>query len=49
MTAKDYLLQSVRIREKLFYYQERIEKLETDLGYHPLQLDTPEKKINANM
>ena len=39
MNAKDYLLQSVRIREKIFYYRERIEKLETDLGYHPLQLD----------
>lgn len=39
MGAKEFLLQSVRIREKLFYYQERIEKLETDLGYHPLQLD----------
>ena len=39
MGAKEFLLQSVRIREKLFYYKERIEKLETDLGYHPLQLD----------
>lgn len=39
MGAKEFLLQSVRIREKLFYYQERIEKLETDLGYHSLQLD----------
>ena len=39
MNAKDYLLQSVRIREKIYYYRERIEKLETDLGYHPLQLD----------
>lgn len=39
MTAKQFLLQSVRIREKMFYIQERIEKLEADLGYHPLQLD----------
>lgn len=39
MTAKQYLLQSVRIREKLGHIRERIEKLEADLGYHPLQLD----------
>ena len=39
MGAKEFILQSVRIREKIVYYQERIEKLETDLGYHPLQLD----------
>lgn len=39
MNAKQYLLQSVKIRESLFYIRERIEKLESDLGYHPLQLD----------
>ena len=39
MNAKQYLLQSVKIRESLFYIRERIEKLESDLGYHPIQLD----------
>ena len=39
MTAKQFLLQSVRIREKLAYIKERIDKLEADLGYHPIQLD----------
>lgn len=39
MNAKQYLLQSVKIRESLFYIRERIEKLESDLSYHPLQLD----------
>ena len=39
MNAKQYLLQSIRIRENLFYIKQRIEKLEADLGYHPLQLD----------
>ena len=39
MNARNYLLQSLRIREKLRYIRERIEKLESDLGYHPLQLD----------
>lgn len=39
MNAKQYLLQSIRIRESLFYIKQRIEKLETDLGYHPKQLD----------
>jgi uncharacterized protein YydD (DUF2326 family) len=39
MTAKQFLLQSVRIREKLAYIKERVEKLEADLGYHPIQLD----------
>lgn len=39
LTAKQYLLQSVRIRERMAYLQERIEKIEADLGYHPLQLD----------
>lgn len=39
MNARDYLLQSIRIREHILYISERIEKLETDLGYHPKQLD----------
>lgn len=39
MNAKTYLLQSLRIREKLRYIRERIMKLEADLGYHPIQLD----------
>lgn len=39
MNAREYLMQSVRIRENLLYLRERIEKLEADLGYHPLQLD----------
>lgn len=39
MTAKQYLLRSVRIRERMAYLRERIEKIEADLGYHPLQLD----------
>ena len=39
MNAREYLMQSVKIRENLLYLRERIEKLEADLGYHPLQLD----------
>ena len=39
MNARDYLMQSLRIRENLRYIAERIEKLKTDLEYHPLQLD----------
>ena len=39
MNARDYLMQSLRIRESLRYISERIEKLESDLGYHPKQLD----------
>lgn len=39
MTVKQYLLQSVLIREKMSYISERIEKLRADLGYHPVQLD----------
>lgn len=39
MNARDYLMQSLRIRENLRYISERIEKLKTDLEYHPLQLD----------
>ena len=39
MNARDYLMQSLRIRESLRYIAERIEKLKTDLEYHPLQLD----------
>lgn len=39
MNAKTYLMQSLRIREKLRYIRERIMKLEADLGYHPIQLD----------
>ena len=39
MNARTFLLQSLVIRESLQYISERIEKLEADLGYHPLQLD----------
>ena len=39
MTAKQYLMQSVLIREKMTYISERIDKLHADLGYHPQQLD----------
>ena len=37
--VKDYLMQSVKIRQKITYLKERAEKLESDLGYHPIQLD----------
>ena len=39
MTAKQYLLQSIKIRERMAFIRERIEKIESDLGYHPIQLD----------
>ena len=39
MTVKRYLLQSLIIREKIAYIEERIDKLTSDLGYHPIQLD----------
>ena len=39
MTAKQYLLQSVKIRERMAFIRERIEKINADLGYHPVQLD----------
>lgn len=39
MQIKAYLMQSVEIRQKLSYLKERTEKLEADLGYHPIQLD----------
>ena len=39
MNAKTYLLQAVKIRERMAFLRERIEKLEGDLGYHPMQLD----------
>lgn len=39
MNVREYLLQSVKIREKLGYIRERIIKLETDLGYRCKQLD----------
>ena len=39
MTVKHYLLQPLIIRERMSFLRERIEKIETDLGYHPLQLD----------
>ena len=39
MNAREYLMQSIRIRESLHYLDERIEKLETDLQYHPKELD----------
>ena len=37
--VKDYLMQSVKIRQKIDYLKERAEKLEADLDYHPIQLD----------
>ena len=39
MTARAFLLQSVQIREKLKYLNDRIEKIRAELGYHPIQLD----------
>ena len=39
MNAREYLMQSLRIRESLHYINERIEKLKTDLEYHPKELD----------
>ena len=39
MNAREYLMQSLRIRESLHYIDERIEKLQTDLEYHPKELD----------
>lgn len=39
MTIREYLLQSVKIRQNLSYLQDRAEKLKTDLEYHPVQLD----------
>lgn len=39
MTIREYLLQSVKIRQTLSYLQDRAEKLKTDLEYHPVQLD----------
>ena len=39
MTIREYLMQSVKIRQNLSYLQDRAEKLKTDLEYHPVQLD----------
>lgn len=39
MTAKDYLLQGLRIRRQIYHIHQRCEELRTKLGYHPLQLD----------
>lgn len=39
MTTREYLMQSVKIRQNLSYLQDRAEKLKTDLEYHPVQLD----------
>lgn len=39
MTTREYLMQSVKIRQTLSYLQDRAEKLRTDLEYHPVQLD----------
>lgn len=39
MSAREFLMQSLRIRESLHYIDERIEKLKTDLQYHPKELD----------
>lgn len=39
MTVREYLMQSLKIRGSLAEIQDRIEKLKTDLEYHPVQLD----------
>lgn len=39
MTVREYLMQSLKIRGSLSDIQDRIEKLKTDLEYHPVQLD----------
>lgn len=39
MRAKEFLIQSLRIRESLRYIGERIEKLKNDLECRPMQLD----------
>lgn len=39
MNVQYYLRQPLIIRERMSFLRERIEKIETDLGYHPLQLD----------
>lgn len=39
MNAREYLMESVKIRRNLSFLQERIEKLKTDLEYHPKPLD----------
>lgn len=37
--AKEYLEQSRRIRQDIAWINSQIERIETSLGYHPLQLD----------
>lgn len=39
MTAKDYLMQGLRIRRQIYHIHQRCEELRAKLGYHPLQLD----------
>lgn len=39
MNGKDYLMQAVRIRGRIYHIKLRCEELRTKLGYHPLQLD----------
>lgn len=39
MKGKDYLMQAVRIRGRIYHIKLRCEELRTKLGYHPLQLD----------
>lgn len=39
MNARECLMQSLNIRVRMRYLQERIDKLESELGYHPKQLD----------
>ena len=39
MTVREYLMQSLKIRGSLSEIEYRIEKLKTDLEYHPVQLD----------
>ena len=39
MNAKEYLEQSRKIRQEIIWISRQIEKIETELGYHLLQLD----------
>ena len=56
MTAKEYLLQAVRIRRQIYHIKLRCEELTAKLGYHPLRLDntgasraTPEDKVTYTL
>lgn len=56
MTAKEYLLQAVRIRRQIYHIKLRCEELTAKLGYHPLRLDNtgasraaPEDKVTYTL